>query len=98
MTVQPPRIAGLFPKPSDSEVARGLEQVRQISSELFEGHVTYCEEEDCEIAGDRYFEFRVDADGDIDEILSLDAEWHRRVSMLPANLLGLFRLTFDACE
>jgi hypothetical protein len=79
-------------------VMTALAEAQTITCQLFEGGIECVEKEDREIAGDRYFEFRVVDSGDIGEILARDSEWHRRIATLPPDLVGLFRLSIDASE
>jgi hypothetical protein len=85
-------------RPSHLEIAQALALVREITSQVFSGPFECNEKEDCEIAGDRFFEVRVVDPGEIGAILTRDEEWHRRVASLPASLVGLFRLAIDARE
>lgn len=43
-------------------------------------------------SGDRHHVFEVTAEGDVDELLAWDDQWHRRLCQLPDRIPGRYRL------
>jgi hypothetical protein len=78
------------------EVRDALNRVQEFTTTIFSQQVAPTEREDCEDAGERYFEFNVNRCDSIDETLKKFNEWHSLVSQLPINVRGLFHLSF--CE
>ncbi|MCC7085366.1 MAG: hypothetical protein IT427_10200 [Pirellulales bacterium] len=77
------------------EVRDAIERVKSITASLFSRVSGPVEHEDCEVAGERYFEFAVKCNGDVDKALAKHHDWHASVSALPPNVRSLFRLSFD---
>ena len=69
-----------------------MKQVLALTRELFAGKIRVYDAEDPEIPGDRYHVFEVTAEGDVDELLAWDDQWHRRLCQLPDRIPGQYRL------
>jgi hypothetical protein len=70
-----------------------LQQVLTLTREIFPGEVRVYEAEDPEIPGDRYHVFEVTADGPVDQVMTRDEQWHRRLCQLPDRIPGRYRLS-----
>ena len=90
--------ATLYGVVSANEMNAALHRVKQFTAEIFACPFKCVEEEDCEIAGDRYFAFYVRDNSDVSALVRRSDEWHRQVAGLPSNVRLLFRLLIDAEE
>jgi hypothetical protein len=68
-----------IPRPPTAELLDVCRKVAAFTSELFPDGMAIKVKNDPEIADDLYFVFRVVAVGSIDELVSKDNEWHRRL-------------------
>lgn len=69
------------------------QQVLALTREIFSGELRVYEAEDPEIPGDRYQVFEVTAEGTVDEVMTRDEQWHRRLCQLPDRIPGRYRLS-----
>lgn len=70
-----------------------MEQVLALTRETFPGEVRVYEAEDPEIPGDRYHVFEVRAQGPVEDVMTRDEQWHRRLCQLPDRIPGRYRLS-----
>lgn len=84
------------PRPASDELTTIVEQVARFVHDLFPGKLAVETRVDPEIGDDIWLLFRVDACGTVEEILSLEDAWLRRVVSLAPRWPGLFRLSIDA--
>ena len=69
-----------------------MDQVLALTREIFPGEVRVYESEDPEIPGDRYHVFEVRAEGPVDDVMTRDEQWHRRLCELRDRTPGRYRL------
>lgn len=70
-----------------------IEQVLDLTREIFPGEVGGYEVEDPEIPGNRYHVYEVKAEGSMDEAMARDELWHRRLCQLASRIPGRHRLS-----
>jgi hypothetical protein len=82
------------PRPSTAELHELCRKVAALTSELFPAGMKIRVRNDPEIASDVYFVFDVVTSGNVDDIVTRDNEWHRRLRQDVGNRAELFCLTF----
>lgn len=70
-----------------------LDQVREITQEIFPGKCEFTSEFDPEYPEDRYVVVNVEATGDIKEIVDRECVWDQRVRQLRPDLWDTLRLS-----
>lgn len=70
------------------------ELVAQFTKELFEGAVIVRQESDPDFQSD-YFVVSVAACGDVDQLIALNDQWHRRIRDVVGEAADQFRLSID---
>ena len=77
-------------------VADHVEEVRQFTEDLFPGPVKITAAQDPDIVDDWHIVFRVQASGEIRDILNRQDVWHRRLLSCTRPRSDAFRISIDA--
>lgn len=83
-------------RPLSAELTNMVYQLAALTTELFPGNLSIETGIDPENRDDVCLLFQVDAGGNVDEILALHDQWHRRLLSVAPQWPGLFRLSIDA--
>ncbi len=70
-----------------------LDQVREITQEIFPGKWEFTSEFDPEYPEDRYVVVHVEATGDPRDIVDRCSQWHKRIQELSSDLFRNLRLS-----
>lgn len=80
-------------RPPEMELRDVCRSVAEATAALFPGGLGVHVDRDREIPDDIYFVFDVGASGQVEDILALDKEWHRRLHRVAGRFAELFCLS-----